>query len=72
MRTMIALVFATTIGFTVTNAAAGGPPAHQPRPTKISSGAALSAAGHAQGGAHGHKWGSPAASKPVEHSARPK
>jgi hypothetical protein len=72
MRTMIALVFAATIGFTLTTAAAAGAPGHVPKPTKVSSGAALSAAGHAQGGAHGHKWGSPAASKPVEHSARPK
>jgi len=66
MRTMIALVLSTVIGFTVTTAtAAGGAPGHVTKPTHKSSGAALWGAGHMASGSLGSKYGSP--SKPVRH-----
>jgi hypothetical protein len=69
MRTMIALVFATAIGFTVTNAAAaGGPPGHVTKPTQKSSSAALWGAGHMAAGSLGNKWGAPAKPAPREQS----
>ena len=71
MRSIIALVFATTIGFTVTNAAAaGGPPGHVTKPTQKSSSAALWGAGHMAAGSLGNKWGAPAKPAPREQSSR--
>ena len=66
MRTMIALVFAAGMGFTVANAAAaGGPPGHVTKPTQKSSSAALYGAGHMAAGSLGNKFGS--SGKPVSH-----
>ena len=66
MRTMLALVFSTVIGFTVTTAmAAGGAPGHVTKPTQKSSSAALYGAGHMAAGSLGNKFG--ASSKPVTH-----
>jgi hypothetical protein len=73
MRTMIALLFSTAIGFTATTAtAAGGAPGHVTKPTQKSSSAALYGAGHMAAGSLGNKFG--ASSKPVaqEQSKRMK
>ena len=58
MRSMIALVLATAIGFTAisTTAAAGGPPAHAPKPSPQGASKATVVTGwQLSGGAKGQK-----------------
>ena len=73
MRTMIALLFAMAIGFTVTNAAAGAPPGHAPKPAPYKpphgTNAIVGGGGRLSAGSLGNKWGASAAKKPTERSS---
>jgi len=76
MRTMIALVLAMSIGFTATNAAAGSPPGHAPKPPPYKPPHGTQALGggglRLSAGALGSKYGAKQAPKPTEHSSNRK